>query len=221
VIYYDIEGVRSESTEPAAHVVFETRLKDGESWIIDITATAIGHDYLICPWREWREMTENGYDEHLLGHEAERLKTIRGDKNLALIYTNLHYLTLKMIPNALSNRLGTNGNFMGALHSTPDQDFAQVKAYVLSHLDLAIEEWTAFMAIPQVMDDIGAILRELAFSTMGEQMVRNELREIKDRGRENRVGVEHEIMRVFRDKSHRTRQQDRKVQNIMREIFLG
>ena len=220
VIHYDVNGVRSENTKPIAHVVFEARFKDGESWVIDITAAAIGLNCLICPWQEWRDMTENGYDEHPFGYQAELLNTIRGDKNLAFIYTNLQYLTLKMIPSAMKHRLDSNGMFLRALHKISDETFSQVKANVLRHLDLAIEEWATFMALPQVMDDIGAIFKELSVSTMGEQAVRDELREIKDRGRENRVGVEHEIMRVFQDEKECT-DQDRVVQGVMRDIFFG
>jgi hypothetical protein len=80
VIHYDIDGVRIKITKPVAHVVFDTRFENSESWVLEIAAAAIGHDHLICHWQEWRGMTEHGYEEHTLGHQAELLNTIRGDK---------------------------------------------------------------------------------------------------------------------------------------------
>jgi hypothetical protein len=60
------------------------------------------------------------------------------------------------------------------------------------------------MALPQVMDDIGAIFKQLAISAMGDQALRDEVREIKDREKENWIGVEHEIMRAFGDEKQCT-----------------
>jgi hypothetical protein len=139
-IHYNIDGARIKNTKLDAHLVFETWFEISESWVLDITAAAIGHHYLICPWQEWRVITEHGYEEHTLGHQAELLNTIRGDKNLAFINTNLQYLTLKMIPNALKHRLDNNGIFLQASHHICDRDFPQLKANVLLYVDLAIEE---------------------------------------------------------------------------------
>jgi hypothetical protein len=73
-----------------------------------------------------------------------------------------------MVPNALKHRLDSNGMFLQALHHICDQDFLQVKADVLLYVDLAIEEWEAFIALPQVMDNISAIFKQLAISAMGD-----------------------------------------------------
>lgn len=220
IVHYDSEGVERDWTEPIAHVVFEIGLRDAESWILDLTALAIGHDYLICPWREWIGMTEQGYDEHPLGHQAAQLNNVRSDMNLAFIYTHLHYLSLKMIPERLKPKLEDTGVFLKDLHKATDEHFPHVHVNILQHLDLAIEDWVDFMALPQTMDDIGSIFKELAISTMGEQAVRDDLRKIKDRGKENRVGVEHEILRVFRDRRVLT-EEDIMIHDVMRDLFFA
>ncbi|QDS75503.1 hypothetical protein FKW77_004886 [Venturia effusa] len=220
IVHYDCEGVERDWTESIAHVVFEIGLQNAEPWILDLTAAAIGHDYLICPWRDWLGMTEHGYDEHPLGHQAAQLKHVRGDMNLAFIYTQIHYLSLKMIPERFKTKLEHAGVILKDCHKAPDSRFPQVHAAVLRHLDLAIEEWAEFMTLPQTMDDIGSIFKELAISTMGEQAVRDDLRKIKDRGKGNRVGVEHEILRVFRDKKVLS-EEDKMIHDVMRDMFFA
>lgn len=220
IVHYDSDGLERDRTEAIAHVVFEIGLRDGESWILDLTAAAIGHDYSICPWREWVGMTEQGYDEHALGHQAAQLNHVRGDMNLAFIYTQVHYLSLKMIPERFKTKLENIGVFLKDMHKATDENFPHVHANVLRHMDLALEDWVDFMALPQTMDDIGSIFRELAISTMDEQAVRDDLKKIKDRGKDNRVGVEHEILRVFREKRVLT-EEDHMIHEVMRDMFFA
>lgn len=220
IVHYDSDGNERDWTEPIAHVVFEIRLRDAESWVLDLTAAAIGRDYFIRPWREWTDMTEQGYEEHPLGHQAAQLNYVRSDMNLAFIYTHLHYLSLKMIPERFKTKLEATGVFLKDLYKATDEHFPHVQENILRHLDLAIEEWAEFMALPQTMDDIGSIFKKLAISTMGEQAVRDDLRKLKDRGRESRVGVEHEILRVFRDKRVLS-DEDRVIHDVMRDMFFA
>ncbi|KAE9969995.1 hypothetical protein BLS_005113 [Venturia inaequalis] len=220
IVHYDADGVKRDWAEPIAHVVFEIGLRDAESWTLDITSAAIGHDFLIYPWREWIGMTERGYDEHPLGHQAAQLNHVRSDMNLAFLYTHIHYLSLKMIPERFKTKLENSGVLLKNLHKATDEDFPNVHANVLRHLDLAIEDWAEFMSLPQTMDDIGSIFKTLAISTMGEQAVRDDLRKIKDRGKGHRIGVEHEILRVFRDKKVLS-EEDKLIHDVMRDIYFA
>ncbi|TLD37210.1 set domain-containing protein 5 [Venturia nashicola] len=220
IVHYDSEVGKMDSAGPIAHVVFEIGLRDAESWILDMTAAAIGHDYSICPWREWIGMTEQGYDEHQLGHQAAQLNHVRSDMNLAFIYTQIHYLSLKMIPERFKTKLESTGVFLKDMHKVTDEHFPYVHANVLRHLDLATEDWVEFMALPQTMDDIGSMFEKVAISTMGEQAVREDLKKIKDRGKENRVGVEHEILRIFRAKRVLS-EEDKVIHDVLRDIFFA
>lgn len=76
------------------------------------------------------------------------------------------------------------------------------------------------MALPSVMTDIGVIFKEVAASAMGNLMVEFLLGEMEALGEDNWIGVEAEIVRIFRRRAPIT-EEDRFIQDIMREIFFG